>query len=156
MEQACTREEKKQFCRAYLQTLNPTAAAAVVGRRDGYAILRDRTVKKLLGEMRETVASEILREDAVRRLCELAFGRANDGVKLAVSGCRESLDLAELDLSAVAECKVTDKGGLEVKFIDRIRALETLCGLLGGDDEGAADAFFHALEEAGDTEGVCG
>lgn len=154
MKQACTREEKKLFCQAYLKTLNPEAAAAVIGRRDGYAILKDRTVKKWLEDMRETMASEILREDVVRRLCELAFGRANDGVKLAVSGSRESLDMSQLDLSAVSECKATDKGGLEVKFIDRIRALETLYGLLGGDEGGAADAFFHALEEAGNTEGV--
>ena len=38
----------------------------------------------------------------------------------------EEADLETLDLSAVAELKVTDKGGVEVKLIDRIRALEAL------------------------------
>ena len=64
----------------------------------------------------------------VRRLAQLAFGRVNDAARLALhSG---EADLETLDLSAVAELKVTDKGGVEIKLMDRIRALEALCGLL--------------------------
>ena len=83
--------------------------------------------------------------DALRRLAQLAFGQANDAVKLALAP-REARP-EELDLSAVAELKVTDKGGVEVKLVDRVRALGTLCELLG---EGGTDAesLYRALEDA--------
>ena len=98
--------------------------------------------------MREAAAIQLRREDALRRLAQLAFGRANDGVRLALSG-REA-DTDDLDLSAVAEIKVTDKGGVEIKFVDRVRALETLCNLLeSSDGQGAAD-LYRALTAAGD------
>ena len=41
---------------------------------------------------------------------------------------------------------MTDKGGVEIRFLDRVKALETLCGLLErqeGDD--GAEAFLRAL-----------
>ena len=41
--------------------------------------------------------------------------------------------------------KVTDKG-VEIKLVDRVRALETLCGLLEETDGGGAEALYQALE----------
>lgn len=36
------------FCRAYLRTMDPERAAAVVGRKDGYALLgKDQTKAKI-------------------------------------------------------------------------------------------------------------
>ena len=96
--------------------------------------------------MRSLRARTVRREDAVRRLTELAFGRANDAVAMALSPEREGLSAEKLDLSAVSEFKVTDKGGVEIRFLDRVKALETLCGLLErqeGDD--GAEAFLRAL-----------
>ena len=89
---------------------------------------------------------EAIREDALRRLAQLAFGRANDAVRLALNP--REVDPGELDLSAVAELKVTDKGGVEVKLVDRVRALETLCGLLGESGNGGAEELYRALEDA--------
>jgi hypothetical protein len=147
VEKAKTSECRKRFCRAYLRTLDPQRAAQEAGVPDGWAMLRDRAVRKRLGQMRESMAEQIRREDAVRRLAELAFGRANDGAALAMGSAEERQDVRALDLSAVSELKVTDKG-VEIKFLDRVRALETLCGLLENDDDAAA-SFFQALEDAG-------
>ena len=95
--------------------------------------------------MRDAAAGELRREDALRRLAQLAFGRANDAVRLALNP--KGLDPGYLDLSAVAELKVTDKGGVEVKLVDRVRALETLWGLL--EDRGAGSGeLYQALEDA--------
>ena len=58
------------------------------------------------------------------------------------------MDPGSLDLSAVAELKVTDKGGVEVKLVDRVRALETLCALLGEAGGGGAEELYRALEDA--------
>ena len=102
--------------------------------------------------MREAAVGQLRREDVLRRLAQLAFGQANDGVELALRGRETSAE--ELDLSAVAEIRVTDKGGVEVKFVDRVRALEALCGLLGGDTGMGAEELLHALSAAGDEEGA--
>ena len=137
---------QKAFCRAYLRTMDPDRAAALSGTSDGDAMLRSRDVRDRLERMRAERNVQILREDAVRHLAELAFGRVNDAAALALAGERGADSTADLDLSAVSELKVTDKG-VEVKFIDRIRALETLCELLENNGGGAAE-FFRALEEA--------
>ena len=92
-------------------------------------------------------------EDAVRRLAELAFGRANDAVAMALSPEREGLSAEKLDLSAVSEFKVTDKGGVEVKLIDRIRALEALYGLLSEEKAEGAGELYRVLTEAAGEEG---
>ncbi len=147
MREKMSREDSERFCRVYLQTMDPARAAEKIGRTDGEALLKDAGVKKTLRTWRE--GEGVCRADVVRRLCELAFGRANDVVELALSG-REQMNLGSMDLSAVAECKVTDKG-MEVKFIDRVRALEVLWGLLE-DGDNRAERFLQALEAVGGRE----
>ena len=109
-------------------------------------------MRKRLDRMREDAAGQVRREDVIRRLAQLAFGRANDAVRLALRP--GEAEVGTLDLSAVSEFRVTDKGGVEVKFVDRVRALETLCGLLGGDTGAGAEELFRALSAAGDEEGA--
>ena len=90
-------------------------------------------------------AGKITQEDVTRRLAELAFGKANDCVRLALE---EKPKVGRLDLSLLSEVRRNDKGTVEVKLIDRIRALERLLEA-GGDGE-EAGAFFAAA--AGDGE----
>ena len=52
-----------------------------------------------------------------------------------------------MDLSLLSELKVTDKG-VEVKLVDRVRALEPLCGLLEDTGSGGVEALYQALEAA--------
>ena len=137
------------FCRAYLRTMDPERAAAAIGRRDGFTMLGSAGVQARLEKMRENAAGQIRREDAIRCLAQLAFGRANDAAKLALRP--ENADVEQLDLSAVSEIRVTDKGGVEVKLVDRVRALETLCELLASSGGQSADELYRALAE-GDCE----
>lgn len=140
------------FCRAYLRTMDPERAAAEIGRRDGFALLGRKSTQEKLDGMRTAASGQLRRDDAIRRLAQLAFGRANDAVKLALHA--GEADTEGLDLSAVAEFKVTDKGGVEVKLVDRVRALETLCGLLeNGEEHGAEDLYRVLAEAAGEIEG---
>lgn len=133
---------QESFCRVYLRTMDPEQAAKSGGYRDGYAQLASASVQGRLERMRETAAGQIRREDAVRRLAQLAFGRANDAAALALG--RGSVDAADLDLAAVSELRVSDKG-VEVKFVDRIRALEALCGLLESEGGGEAGSLYQLL-----------
>lgn len=140
------RNRKRDFCAAYLRTMDPEQAAEAAGREDGFATLALKSVRRRLEKMRGAAAGELRREDALRRLAQLAFGRANDAARLALAP--REVDPGGLDLSAVAELKVTDKGGVEVKLVDRVRALETLCGLLEENGGGGAEELYRALEDA--------
>ena len=86
-------------------------------------------------------AGKITQEDVTRRLAELAFGKANDCVRLALE---EKPKVGRLDLSLLSEVKRSDRGAVEVKLIDRLRALEALGGMVG-DEEGEMKAFLQAL-----------
>ena len=143
-------EMQKQFCRAYLRTMDPEQAAEEAGCGDGFAFLATKPVRERLEKMREAAAGQIRREDVLRRLAQLAFGRANDAARLALRG--GEADPEKLDLSAVAELKGTDKGGVEIKLVDRVRALETLYGLLEGGGSGAEE-LYRALADAAGEEG---
>lgn len=85
---------------------------------------------------------QISREDVVRRLAELAFGRANDCVKLVLE---EGTSLDKLDLSLLSEVKRNDKGTVEVRLIDRLRALEQL-QLLASENGSEVEEFLKALQ----------
>ena len=87
-------------------------------------------------------SGEIRRQDVTRRLAELAFGNANDCVKLALE---ENLCLDDLDLSLLSEVKRNDKGTVEIKLIDRLRALEQLAQT-AGEEKTDVDAFLQALQ----------
>lgn len=141
------RKQDDGFCRAFLRTMDPERAGACVGDPDGgFARLGQKAVQARLEKMRADAAGQLRREDAVRRLAQLAFGRANDAVRLALQPGETDPDA--LDLSAVSEIRVSDKGGVEVKLVDRVKALETLCGLLEAGGNGEAEELYQALGAA--------
>lgn len=92
--------------------------------------------------LQRRIRSGTLRKrDLLRRLGELVFGRANDCVKLVLE---ENPDLDGLDLSLLSEVKRNDKGTVEVRLIDRLRALEALSTAMGA-EEGEMEEFLRAL-----------
>lgn len=90
---------------------------------------------------------ELRRQDVARRLAELAFGKANDCVRLVLE---EEVPLKKLDLSLLSEVKRNDKGTVEIKLIDRLRALEQLAAV-AGDDSGELEKFLEALNGGGEV-----
>ena len=93
-------------------------------------------------------SGRIRREDATRRLAELAFGKANDCVRLALE---DDPRLEKLDLSLLSEVKRNEKGTVEIKLIDRLRALEQLAQA-ARDDSGEAEAFLRSLQGTGEEQ----
>ena len=85
----------------------------------------------------------VLRQDVARRLAELAFGEANDCVKLVLE---QETDLDSLDLSLLSEVKRNDKGTVEVKLIDRLQVREQLAALAGKEETGLS-ALLDALQD---------
>ena len=105
-----------------------------------------KTKKREKELQRRILSGEIRRQDVTRRLAELAFGKANDCVRLALE---DEPKLDRLDLSLLSEVKRNDKGTVEIKLIDRLKALEQLAQV-AGDDGGEMEQFLAALrgEEA--------
>ena len=85
---------------------------------------------------------EIRRRDVTRRLAELAFGKANDCVRLALE---DDPSLDRLDLSLLSEVKRNDKGTVEIKLIDRLRALEQLA-LVAEEEKTDLESLLQALQ----------
>lgn len=148
------KQEDGRFCRTYLRTMDPERAAAEIGRRDGYAMLEKRVTQQKLERMRCAAADQLKREDVLRQLARLAFGRVDDAVQLALH--RGDLDTGGLELSAISELRVTEKG-VEVKLVDRVRALESLWKLLDTGETQESDPLYQALtdlnREAEDSDG---
>ena len=84
----------------------------------------------------------VTREDVTRRLAELAFGKANDCVRLALE---DDPNLGKLDLSLLSEVKRNEKGTVEIKLIDRLRALEQLAQVAQENDSDL-ESFLQALQ----------
>lgn len=84
----------------------------------------------------------IRREDVVRRLAELAFGQANDCVELVLG---QETDISKLDLGLLCEVKRSEKGAVEVRLIDRLRALEQLSQMAEEQNEDL-ESFLRALQ----------
>ena len=96
---------------------------------------------------------ELGREDVIEALKEIAFGRVNRGVELTYLSEPTAQLIRKMDLSAVAEFKRNGNGTVEVKFVDRVKALSALYDMLGGGDADEAAEFLQALEQAGKTIG---
>ena len=88
-------------------------------------------------------SGQIRQRDVTRRLAELAFGKANDCVRLALE---DDPRLDKLDLSLLSEVKRNDKGTVEIKLIDRLRALEQLA-LVAEEEKTDLESFLQALQE---------
>ena len=87
-------------------------------------------------------SGKIKREDVARRLAELAFGKVNDCVRLVLE---DDPQVEKLDLGQLCEITRHEKGTVEIKLVDRLRALEQLCQLAeeSGDD---MESFLKALQ----------
>ena len=94
-------------------------------------------------ELKQRIRSgQLTKEDVARRLAELAFGKANDCVKLAL---QDDAVLEKLDLSLLTEVKRNDKGTVEVRLVDRLKALEQLALLAQAQGEDM-ESFLKALQ----------
>jgi len=144
-----TQAQRRAFAAAFLRTMDPERAARGIGRDDGCALLEREEVREEIRVQRERLAGLLRPEDVTRAAAALAFGRANDCVRLALEdGC----DLASLDLTMLTEVKRSEKGAVEIKLADRLAALVFLAERAAGQNDAAAQ-FLRAMAAAGETHG---
>lgn len=144
-------EKERLFCLFFSQTRDARSSAAKAGyglkaRKHGLALLERNDIKKEIERLDKK--RKINRDEIIAGYRQLAFGNISDAVRLAYSDDKPLLGTEKLDLFNVSEIKRSKGGGLEIKFFDRIKALEhleQLCSL--GDDE-CAHPFYKALENS--------
>lgn len=147
-----------EFCRWYVRLRNPRESAL----RSGFTILPEHRALSLLSKksIRQKI-TELENENSADSklisagLQRLAFGSVTDAVKLILSARdNTSPDIDSLDLFNVSEIKFTSGKGMEIKFFDRLKALEKLSDLSCDDSNDGMLSFYQAIEKSacGDRE----
>ncbi len=143
-------QRQKLFCRFYAALHNPKEAALRAGfaaagaEQAAIALLEQQEVRDTI----ERLSGCIQLKAAVRAGYErLAFGPVADAVGLALRGEEAPLPSLEgLDLFCVSEIKRAKGGGFEVKFADRLDALDRLAALARQEEDAGGSSFYEALE----------
>lgn len=87
------------------------------------------------------------REQLLEQMRALACAKVNDAVKLAYLPEEEREAIGKLDLSALIEFRRSGAGTVELKFADRMKALERLLELSGPSSEEQLDSLFRRMED---------
>ena len=118
------------FCCHYAVLGNPEEAAVKAGYPKSTALadaadcLNDENCRNLITALSRVISDESPAKVGLRRL---AFGSSRDAVTLAFSEEAPTQDsISDLDLFNVSEIKRVKGGGVEIKFFDRLKALEKL------------------------------
>ena len=85
------------------------------------------------------------REQLLEQMRSLACAKVNDAVKLAYLPEEEREAIGKLDLSALIEFRRSGAGTVELKFADRMKALERLLELSGPSGEEQLDSLFRRM-----------
>ena len=87
------------------------------------------------------------RDALLEQMGQLAYAKVNDAVKLAFLPEEEREVIGRLDLSALTEFRRSGAGTVEMKFTDRMRALERLLELSSPSGEEQLERFLQRIEE---------
>lgn len=126
----------------------------MAAKRAGYAKNAETVGEKLL--CRNDIADEIenlskQREKTLANMASvgyqrLAFGNISDAVSLLYMENPSQADLGTMDLFLVSEIKRPKDGSMEIKFFDRLKALEKL--EKNNIAENDAKSLFEAISES--------
>jgi hypothetical protein len=142
-------EKEDIFCKVFAAAGQASRAAALAGlsrEEECYSLL----ARKDIAAKIKAYASNIIggaSNAALAGLMCVASGSIADALELIRGDSIPSAArLRELDLSCVSEVKKTKDGGIELKFYDRLKAVQIL---FEKDEEksGAAQAFYSAIRE---------
>ncbi len=93
--------------------------------------------------------SEKLRKLALKGYKKLAFGNSNDAIRLLFLDELDSKNFEKLDFFNIAEIRKPKDGSMEIKFFDRLKALQEIVEF-SGENEDSVYMFYKALEKNAD------
>ena len=149
-------KKQEDFCAAYAATSNAYEAARLAGypragrELKGLRLLKDAKIRKRIDQLTAQRKKTAAKDFAINGLLRAALCGATDAVKLLTMDDEELKTAVEgMDLFCIAEIK-RQKGGTEIKFIDRIKALEAVCRLSEDESErsGAAELIKAVTDSA--------
>lgn len=150
MKEKTLTQKEALFCTYY--SIKRSAAEAAF--KAGYSVMPERAAMKLLRKesVRNRIAalskeSRASGEEVEAGLRRIAFGCIADAVKIALSENLDAEELKRMDLFNISEIKVNKGKGVEIKFFDRVKALEKLSNLIGENEENPSESFIRAIEE---------
>lgn len=156
-------EREKAFCEYFALCGDAARAAELAGcenpRTDGAGLLCREDIRKKINSLCETMIKGV-QARACLAYERLALTGAADAVKLLYRENISDRELEQLNLSGIAEIKKPKEGAMEIKFFDRLKALEKLIELdkLGTKAQGSIfDAIRNgvkALEKTDDDGGA--
>ncbi len=142
---------EKLFCCHYAELGNITEAAAASGfpvdtaYETAAEILSRPSARRLIRSQRSFIREKGI-DDIRTALRRIAFGEANDAVRLAL--CEDdTLPLNRMNFFGISELKKVKGGGIELKFTSRLDALKMLCEIENGEfSKNRADSFLSAFK----------
>lgn len=93
--------------------------------------------------MKKGKYGKLTAEDGFRRL---AFGPVADALRILNGETMTADELKKLDLMNVESIKKSDKGGVEIKFFDRNKALQMLMTYGTDDERSGLERLYAALD----------
>lgn len=139
------------FCHQYLKTGDEKEAAIL----SGYTSSPERISMELLS--REEIREEIdklyaekkkkFTYQAIIGYERLAFGNISDIIKLIFTENMSFEEIRKMNLFNISEIKKPRDGALEIKFFDRLRALEKL-EQIDSHEDSKQKSFYQALEDS--------
>ena len=135
------KKREKDFCREYVYCGN-----TVFPEMCGIRLLTEKRIKDEIAELEGKLAAT--RAEALCGYRRIAFGNISDAVKLILESDGDRLDAEKLDLFNVAEIKKPRGGGMEIKFFDRLKALEKIEQLSLSESDKYSVSLYKAIENS--------
>lgn len=136
-----------RFCEAYAAAGDAVQAAQAAGydqpEKTGLALLTRDEINAEISRLYEKRLRNA-RQKAYAGYERIAFGSVNDAVRLLFEADNPGTAAEGYDLFNVAEIKRPKEGALEIKFFDRLKALEKL-EQYGQEEEKGPSDFYQAL-----------
>lgn len=154
-------EKEELFCQFFAQSCSPRESAAKAGysfpEKTAINLLSQERIQNEIHSLFKEGAKRSLNEQVVSGFKRLAFGSIADAVSLMLlDGEPSPRALEEMDLFCVSEIKKPRDGALEIKFFDRLEALEKLAELSDKNSSESSVPFYQAIEQGAKAIGIEG
>lgn len=144
-------KKELMFCHHYINTGNAKEAAILAGyktspEKKGIELILNKKICKKIESMYIEKRKNLVYR-ATSGYERLAFGNISDSIKLLFSENLRPEDLTKMDLFNISEIKKPKDGAMEIKFFDRLRALEKL-EQIDVSNNSEKEPFYYALEQS--------
>ncbi|MBQ7118063.1 MAG: terminase small subunit [Clostridia bacterium] len=142
--------KERLFCTYYCLSRNGGEAAAKSGyifpEKNAARLLRKKEIKdEIERNDREKRASQ---KDIISGYYRLAFGCFADAVSLLFKDEITAEEIKQMDLYNISDIKRKKGGDIEIKFFDRLKALEHLQQITCQEEKNPAASLFSAIEKS--------